>query len=520
MDFLNASLEDSSEDEDYLPDIPNPAREEEDDDDESVVQPPRRRNAVPLPVYELDDEDGGTGNDPVSSDDENENSRQQSDSDFELSLPSVGGEVDLEIDGDESQEVNDDSVRTQGTPTRSEASGSRSGSELSLVSVGEEEEEGNGEGGSQEAVSAPVSGFRVRTGPDGQEEIEFASGSESIDEDEGSVVDLVSDSDEEQAPMNPLWRDVIGAIPAIEFAVPISIVADIADRVTHRRSSLTAIRRIRAIEGRMPLGPRQRITPRMRASDPMAPPRQRTRRGRRRAKKKTPKKRTSSKSVCTPKPLGPLYIDEDWSGNEDYKLYMKIISRIKTNRIVVNVKEDNESVGKMEAQENSIVSNDIEIKTDVQEPCSSSSLTNKQGASPLKVPPKTETSTQGYKLGEVQFDRCGLQKWTWKNKSELKAGHQGKEIMDLIIYVSPEPSGSILHMKLKSVVPANQAHERPGPPLKLSKRDSEREIIYNVTHHYFYHLEPVGIPAELFSTRGKHSNEIFQDDYFMLSAMW
>lgn len=56
---------------------------------------------------------------------------------------------------------------------------------------------------------------------------------------------------------------------------------------------------------------------------------------------------------------------------------------------------------------------------------------------------------------------------------------------------------------MKKVLRGETLSERKGPPPKLSKRNSERELVYNITQHYFYHVEPVGIPVDLFGYKGK-----------------
>ena len=236
---------------------------------------------------------------------------------------------------------------------------------------------------------------------------------------------------------------------------------------------------------------------------------QRGGRGRRRRKKKAPKKKAApSTPRSPPKPLPPLILQEDWDGNDNHKEYLKLSKTCGYRKIVITVKED---------QEVSKSSRKSFLKDDQDQPGPSQSNSNDdtgQGFGEVEVKSELEKVEMeagndarmwipsGYKVAQLQFDRCSTHQWNWRTKSELLEAFPG--FLSLILYVNDEPGSSFLHLKNQRTLRKGEAlSERQGPLPKLTKKNSERELIFEVTQHYFFHVDPVGgIPLDLFGNRG------------------
>lgn len=549
------------------------------DDDDYV---PGRRRPLLIPSDDDSNDDVPNGNEPIDDEEESDENvsgssaerdtslrdRQLQETDGDSSLPSVGGEAEQILfnvggEGEENEDSlpsvggegeawqshrsdenksgeslqgsdeNDEEVDEEEELERVRRSleGTREEEEGSLPSVGGEEPQGGTGTPPPEVTNAPVGGFRVRVGPDGEEQIEFASDSDEVTSEEES------DSDFEM-PVN----EMMAVEPAVQFALPVHVVASIANRVTGRRyptvnraghmvghrisDPLDAPRGLVMQRGPVsavaPIPPRSVIEASLntpspstsRASEPEGERRRPARRRSRRKRAKAPALRqTRRRPTSSPKPLGPLCINEDWDGNDDWKGYSKMVSKMKAGKCHINfrdieqdrVNERSEtSCGKVA---NGSVTNGTTNADNPDDAVAGPS--SRIQSQPVKIQQPSQNSgkldptslvSEGYKIGEVKFDRCGVQKWLWKDKTELLTEFPG--VHDILLYVSEQPSGSILHMKVKRTVSGDQAKERTGPPPKLSKRDAQRELIYNVTQHYFYHVDPIGIPADLFSVRG------------------
>ncbi|CAL8087779.1 unnamed protein product [Orchesella dallaii] len=508
----------SSEDEDYIP-LPS-----DDIEQEAVVRvrrQRRRRQTIPLHLSDSEVEPASEASneraeleDSDSIENEEEVTRQHpavsiGDADEE-SLLSVGAPGQEELQ----HRTNDTLVE--------EASDSDS-----LPSIGDPEEVGDQE--QAQVTNGPVAGFRVRVDSNGEEHFEFASDSDEF-----------QPSEEEDPPLNEL----LGVVPAVEFALPMAVVASVAERTVQRiRQAAAAVRN----RGRTAVAPQRPFFGPGGYPDPSVEPQPGTSsstQGRRPVRRKSrkqkdvwkPKKRPAQrKPKAPPKPLGPLTIHEDWNGNDDYKDYLKRISKTTQHKLYINFQDGSSSEVPSCSTDTATESTSTETETATQVPGEEEVMVGEEEngeadqdskAAEVPVPEapspskrfgrKSQAETRptnsvlsGYKLGHVQFHRCGRQEWLCHNKYELLLSYP--TISELTLHVSQHPSSSILHLKTKRTLTKEESLVRPRP--KLSRKDSERELIFVVTQHFFYHLDPVAVPLDMFSNRALGHRKTFGIDF-------
>ncbi|ODN03793.1 E3 ubiquitin-protein ligase SHPRH [Orchesella cincta] len=504
-DAIDWDSSDSSEDEDYIPPEGGELDDEHSEDDNNLAVVGRNRRR-PAPIS---DEEGGPGG------------NERLDLEDSASLPSVGtGRNDSDV-----EEMLQDS---SGLNVNGNDDGSDSESLPSVGAPGEESEEQQ----PAQVSNGPVAGFRVRVDSDGEEHFEFASDTDEFQ-------DETSDEDPP-----PLLNEVFGVAPAVDFALPMSIVASVAQRAVQRNRLAAQQNRRRRLEiassaNQLPVQPTSNNQvaelPPLNIPQPgpstssattgrqfnIRPARRKAVK-RKRQKKKPKKKASPKKPKAPPKPLGPLTIYEDWNGNEDYKDFLKKISKTTQHRIHINFQDGpalqvkNSSITATTSQPQSV---DGSQDKQNEEANSDFNAENDEAHSFL-TPPKTGrrnslsqsniTELAGYKLGHVAFDRCGRVPWTSLNKLELLKTYPN--ISELTLHVSQHPSSSILHLKTKRTLTKEEstAHKINK---KLSKRDSERELILVVTQHFFFHVDPVAVPIDLFSTRALGNRKTFAIDF-------